>query len=294
MANETWRTHYLPQSYLRQFCGHDGRVLRTFRGPDDKLHERRFPPKATGYEPDLYSLVSASPLLPVQRQDLIETEVFRPIDHHGAVVLERLIGEPPSKLGDDERMHWARFLNSLLERHPQRIYERDRIAEQRARERIEVLRQQFGPPLPGRPDIFELVDVGGLARNIHREHMVREIQNERSVNYLKGLTLVKIAVEENPVLSFVAGDNPVLVNGGQPWPMHFFSVALTPYTLLVGFNSPEPPDLDTLLGLARIHNLQLFGQCEYIFSRDRLEDTPGIKVRTAAQLYLKRTSWKRS
>lgn len=49
--------HYLPQSYLRAWCGHDGRLFRYRRvGPSAKLTCDHKVPKSIGYEVDLYML----------------------------------------------------------------------------------------------------------------------------------------------------------------------------------------------------------------------------------------------
>ena len=69
--------------------------------------------------------------------------------------------------------------------------------------------------------------------------MVREIQKPATIEYFKELTLVKLALNADSGLSFVTGDKPVLVNGGEAWPLHFFSRALSPRVLLNGFNSNE-------------------------------------------------------
>jgi hypothetical protein len=273
-------------------------VLRTFVGPDGVLRERRFVTRATGYEHDLYSLADAGPALTGSRPDAIERDVLGPIDHYGALALERLTTSSPSDLSEDERGHLARLLNSMLERHPQRIYERDLAAERIARERRDALRELLGPTPYERPDVFTLIDCEALARNIHREHLVREIQKTTSIDYLKSLTFVKFAVEPNEEIAFVTGDNSVLVNGGQSWPLHFFTLAISPNILLIGINMTEAPAIDsdelqTMLDLGRIHNLQLFMQCEYIFSKDGLRDGLFAKTRTAAQRYLKRPSWRR-
>jgi len=294
VGNPASRNHYLPQFYLRQFCDRSGRVFRTFRGTDDALHEKRFVPKATGYERHLYSLVDAGLLFPAKQPDQIEREVFGPIDDRGSVALDRLLHSAPSQLTGDEKGHWAAFVNSLLQRHPQRIRERDRVAEKMARKRLGALRKHFGPPPPGRPDIFEQFDVEALARNMHRGHIVKEVQNQRSIDYLGGFTLVKIRFETSPVLAFVTGDDPVLVNAGRPWPVRYFTFALSPETLLLGHSFSETLDTETLFGLALIHNLELFAQCEYVFSRHPLVDGEYVSTRKAAQISLKPVPWRKN
>lgn len=292
MDNPTARNHYLPQFYLRQFCDRSGKVLRTFRGTDDLLHEKRFVPKGTGYELDLYTLNGGGALFPARKPDLIERDVFGPIDNNGAAAFAHLLNAPPSQLSEVHKGHWAAFVNSLLERHPQRIRERDLRAERVGRETFDALKTKFqGTSASGR-DLSDLVDVENLARDMHREFLVGELQNPKSIEYLRSLNLVKIALDPNPNMCFVTGDDPVVVNAGRPWPIQFLSIALTPDTLLFGQNQSELPDKETLLNLCLIHNLELFRQCEYVFSKDPLEDNELLRLRNAAQTQLRPVGWR--
>ena len=53
----TWRHHFLPQTYLAEWCDASGRVLRYIRvGPDRHLHSRRVPPRSIGFDKDLNTL----------------------------------------------------------------------------------------------------------------------------------------------------------------------------------------------------------------------------------------------
>jgi hypothetical protein len=295
--NLSGRNHYLPQAYLRRFCDASGKVLQTFLGPDDKLHEKRFVPKETGYEWDLYTLKGAGILTSSSESDDIEKKVFGPVDDNGALVLNALHEGAPSQLSAEERTHLAVFVNSLLERHPQRIRERDQLAEQMARERFEELKKAFGKPNPDGFDILDLIrdeHVEQLARNLHREHMVREIQDPKSIEYLSGIMLSTFTLSEEQPLRFFTSDNPVLVNGGRPWPVQFFTLALSPRVLLIGVNDQEPvTDPQMIFAVTLVHCLELPRQTEYVFSQDPIVDYEGAAIRSNAQATLRKVNWRR-
>jgi hypothetical protein len=291
MDNSAWRNHYLPQAYLRKFCDDSGTVCRTFRGPDDLLREKRFAPRATGYEEDLYTLVDAGGVFRSQRPDAIERDVFGPIDDNGARALERVLVSSPSKLTAAERENLTLLVLSLIERHPQRVLERDRIAERIAIEREAALREFFGPPLPGRLDVLEILDVEKLARNLARQRMVQNIKDQRWLEHLKSLTLRQLAIRPGCPTWFVTGDNPVVINTGEPWPLRYFTLALSPRALLFGHHAEEQVDDQLLRGLFLAHNIQLFRQCQYIFSQERLQDNQLIRTRYAASTMLKPVAW---
>ena len=80
-SQPTWRNHFVPESYLANFVDGTGRVLRTFKPPTGTLHERRYAPKFTGYQEDLYSIERDFEIGPRGRTDRIEQEVFGPIDN---------------------------------------------------------------------------------------------------------------------------------------------------------------------------------------------------------------------
>lgn len=290
--NSAWRNHYLPQSYLSHFCDSSGQVLRTFRGPDDRLHEKRFPTRSTGYEPDLYSLSDEGLASGDRDKDVFEREVFGPIDNDGIKAFRRIIATAPSDLSDEERGHLALMLNSFVERHPQRLRERDEKAIEMGREIMLALKQAWGLPPEGRPDVLDLINSDGLVKNLHRKHMIDQIQDEKTVDYLKRLTFLKVTIEESPMLSFVTGDNPLLINLGKPWPLEWFTLALDPRTLLLGHAFSEPlDDVDIFMSLSIAHNIQMFQQCEYVYSKDHLKDNPFIKTRLAALTLLKPVPW---
>jgi len=295
--NPTGRNHYLPQAYLRRFCDASGKVLRTFLGPDDRLHEKRFVPKETGYERDLYSLKGAGILGTSPEPDQIEKKVFGPVDGNGASVLDALHEGAPSQLSAEERTHLAIFVNAFLERHPQRIRERDKLAEQMARERFEELKKALRRPNRDGFDILDLIrdeHVEQLARNFHREYMVQEIQNPASIDYLSGIKLSKFTLDEDKPFRFFTSDNPVLVNAGQPWPVQFFTLALSPCVLLIGVNDEEPvTEPQMIFGLALAHCLQLPRQTEYIFSQGPLVDYEGAAIRSSAQSALIKVNWRK-
>ena len=182
--NAAWRHHYNPEFYLRQFIEPTGKVLRTFLGPDGQLHEASFFPRSIGYEEHLYSLGQERTDRPAPRSDLIETDVLGQVDNEAATAMRKMIADGPSSLGDEQRGHWATFVNSLLERHPKKLGERDATASSVT----ERLRNEFFVNKAGSAEsrdrwVKALLDlhVDVIARNAVRTHMVREIQDTKVI-----------------------------------------------------------------------------------------------------------------
>ncbi len=292
--NPAWRHHYNPEFYLRQFIDPAGKVLRTCLGPDGQLHERSCSPRSLGYEEHLYSLGQERADRPAARSDLIETDILSKVDNDAATAMKKIIADGPSSLGDEERGHWATFVNSLLERHPKKLGERDATASGvTERLRKEFLVNQAGSAENRKRWAKTLLalHVDVVARNAVRVHMVREIRDTTVISYLKGMTWIRVRMNENPELQFLTGDAPLVANVGNPGPVEFLSIALSPQDLLYMHKSDEIPE-KTLLDLALLHNLLVLGQSDYIYSRAPLWDGGIVRTRHAAQITLKRVSWR--
>jgi hypothetical protein len=133
----------VPEFYLRRFVDAEGKVLRTFKAPSGVLHERRYPPKATGFQEDLYSIEPETTNHRVRRPDRIDVDFFGPIDNGAAPLAQKILDSAPSALSQDERRVFAIFVNSLIERHPQRLRKNFEVAEASAAEHADEYPSAF-------------------------------------------------------------------------------------------------------------------------------------------------------
>jgi hypothetical protein len=288
--------HYLPEFYLRQFCDDNGHVTRTFKGRDDALHDGAFTPKKIGRERDLYSIHDAGPGFQAARTDIIETEVFGPIDKDAAVALKVLIEQGPDGLTPAQREHWAMFVSSLLQRHPRYINERDVLARELVQDVIDKLGAQWGPPPPGRRDVLASLSIERVARYSFRANLAKTIRDPSVVKYLSELFAVTITVPPDSPVKFVTGDRPVVVNFGERGPIHHLTLALSPTVLLFCKNTKERiEDDDPIRELVLVQNPMVIKQCEFVFSRGPLMDNDVLRIRKCAQEALPRVSaWPRN
>jgi Protein of unknown function (DUF4238) len=292
--NEVWRNHYNPQFYLRQFVDARGEVLRTCRRPDGRLHEDRVSPKSTGYEEYLYSLRPERTDRSPPRSDSIETDILSPLDGAASDAMTRILAHGPSALRDDERRHWALFINSLLERHPKTLGERDAVARRLAEERrSEFLANRSADPESATrwANALTAIHHDAIATNAVRTVMVAQIHDTDFIDYLKGMTWIVSHIEENTEMQFVSGDAPLAVNFGNPWPIEFISVALSPLDLLFMCRHDDIP-AKALVDAMLTHNLLLFEQCDYVYSRAPLWDGQIVRTRHAAETTLRRVPWR--
>jgi hypothetical protein len=281
-----WRHHYLPQFYLRGWAAEpDGLIWRYKREPSGELSAKRVSPKATGYEQDLYSIKDTGPYLPDRASDVIETSFLRDVDNGAAVVLPALARSGPDALSESDKMAWALFLNSLLERDPRTLKKRELvvpgIVDQLANQLITRCDSDEGrerwKAVLGETDLLAF---GG---NTLRRQMVSEIRDGRVLDYFVSQSWRVVKVEGD--VGFVTADAPLVVNGGgDTSPIQTLALALNPKALFF-MHAPEWQLDDELIGmLVLLHNLALIeGDARYLYSQRRIEDGEVLRLRRAVE-----------
>ncbi len=280
------RHHYVPQFYLRTWLASDNKGLWLYqRDMKGRVRaDRRFP-KAVGFEPDLYALRPETPYSVLDsRPDVLEHDFFALIDDAAALVHQKLLASGIKSLTGEDRAVWALFLNSLMERGPDRIEEIEQF-DSSEKIRDEVLRRW------GNSDFLSKIDWAAMQRNSVRRALVNYISDGSFVEYVARMrwATVDIAIDGEHLIT---NDKPVLVNGGSgSTPIHCLSIALSPNRLLIIHGDSEEFDEDFLRRLTAIHNLTIFKQAErYVISSRELEDGPHAKYARAVHELIKQRS----
>jgi Protein of unknown function (DUF4238) len=116
--NEPRKHHYIPQFYLRNWAGSDGRVVCYKRIQTGAILEERVTPRSTGYERDLYTLEH----LPEDLRQAIEKTVTADVDNRAAVALQKMVAaKGAGTLTAEDRLAWAQFIVSLPIRNPEAV-----------------------------------------------------------------------------------------------------------------------------------------------------------------------------
>lgn len=143
--------------------------------------------------------------------------------------------------------------------------------------------------------LLSTIDASALARNAVREVMARVVLKEDVINYFVGMQWLKIHLAPDGAVEFITGDNPVLINFSQPWPIEMMTLALSPLDLLLMVKSgAEDFTRELYLNMTLLHNLELLRQSEYIFSRGALQDYEALRSRHAAERTLPVRPWDKS
>ncbi len=114
------RHHHVPEFLLREWADTSSdRMVEAFRLDIEELPSKRWAPKATGYEQDLYALTEPS-VAGIRRQ-AVETDFLQQLDNSAANVLRKLATTGFSDLTEQDRVSWSCFVTSLLSRTPEAI-----------------------------------------------------------------------------------------------------------------------------------------------------------------------------
>lgn len=184
-------------------------------------------------------------------------------------------------MSEEDRILWALFLNSLIERNP------ERIAEIEQYDSIDDIRKELFEKL-GHYEFLRKLDVAALYKNSVRRALVDYIKDGSFISYVVGMLWTIVTV---PIVGehFVTGDRPLLINGGvASYPVHCLSIAISPSKLLVIHADSEEFDEDFVRRLAFVHSLSVISQSdEYVVSSRELVDGPCTKYSKAIAEYWK-------
>ena len=243
--------HYVPQFYLRQWADARGKLVRYYR-PHKAVVATRTAPKSTGYEEGLYSLEGASP----GRRNAIEKDFMAPkVDEPAALAMQALIAMDPSKLTDDLRIAWTRFLMSLHVRNPERVEQIREMAADGLRKSLradpedyEKLRKPGDPPTllewaeRNTPAIFDNQGMRMLPGVIeHRPPVEAIIQ-------MRWMTVG--TADEFPDL--LTSDRPVYMSHGVNDDRCFIVVPMSPRFMFFATRDPSMFDRVLALGIESV------------------------------------------
>lgn len=116
MAQQSRRHHFIPQFFSRLWAGRDGKLCEYSR-PHKQLVARRKPPKAVGFEFDLYSLPGAV----LEDLAFLEDRFFAIGDQRACDALQVLLTGKPEPLSAELRAAFTRLLISFHHRTPERV-----------------------------------------------------------------------------------------------------------------------------------------------------------------------------
>lgn len=262
--------HFVPVFLLRQWTvgSSDGR-LQTFRLDLPHAPTKRFKPKATGYEPDLFALTK--PTVAGVDQQAVETRLLQAVDDTAATARQKLDTEGLQSLSLQQRVHWVRFLMSLRVRRPP-------FVDHLKREATEILRKN----LAADPEEYESVrgnaaeatleewaeaKFPGLVENIGMASMFSKlVLNPKIGNRLLNLRwwLLDLSPSGRDLL---LADDPLIFLGGIDQPGLIVALPISPNKLFLLTKNPLNEMSDRTL-VELVNGQSILNARTWLYARD--------------------------
>lgn len=270
--------HYVPRFYLRKwYLARKKYFLRYKRNRNGLLQSYKKPSKTTCDAIGLY-LIQPDGLLPQSKpSNEIEAHFLtKEIDNPAAMIHAKILSQGISSLSREDRLTWARFISSLIERSPKRI---DQIVKTSEDEIAQMLLRL--PP-------EKRIDAKKAARNAVLYAMARRINDNEIADEIDRMHWYSVD-HSNEGEHFLTSDNPLVINAGKEAPPFIaISLALSPERLMVMcVDSPEL-DEDFVKLQAAEHSILMCRQAEkYIISSRPLSKGKYTDYLAAANLLLR-------
>jgi hypothetical protein len=223
--------HYNPQFALRRWVGSDG-MLCEMHQVNGVVTPRRRHPRRTGMVRDLYRVEGVAE---ENSQDL-EIKFMSPLDNGAAVVLDRLI--KGKLLNTEQRLAWARYLLSMLYRHPDGVETIKKHMTEMWREGTDALEADFAKMqaargLPIRTLAEETAKRNPGAAGKSAANMIADvIGNSRAVPDIAAMPWICVDVSQSK-FSLLTSDRPLVMSSGLADPLCYLVLPLAPKKLFV-------------------------------------------------------------
>jgi hypothetical protein len=236
MASSHRRHHFVPQFYLENWVGADGK-LACYRWMRSRVIVSRLGPRNVAYREGLYTL----PQAPEHQRQSIEKEFFAPIDERAAKVHRQLVTVGTTTLSMQDRTDWAVFLLSLRVRTPESV---ERIRADATAELLQVLDRdpeqwnqlrKAGDPSTLREWVQQ--NMPAMIENYGTSIVPQLIMDYRPLRHI--VSMHWWTTRLSGASEFLTSDHPCVYTHGYGNPNCVIALPLTPTVVFYAANRPE-------------------------------------------------------
>ena len=240
--------HYIPEFYLKQWAGPDGRLIEFCRRHNKLVRSRPTHPGGTGYSRGLYTIHGAPPHL----KDIFESKFMSVGDGRAAESL-RLMVDDHLIPGDNLRVAWAQFMMSLWYRTPEGVARSsEMIRKYYEEENLEDMRERYAAERhPDDPDTLQeyLKATAPLITSRTTIVHLMDIIGSRKVTE-KIMSMRWYVVRMNSLrFSILTSDRPIVMTNGIAYDDSHIVMPLSPQHIFVAANTE--PEVEKLKALSR-------------------------------------------
>jgi len=291
-TSERERHHFVPKFYLKKWYepGKNGFWLY-FRNELGNLwiHQGRSA-KSIGYEDNLYSLLPDGLTSYKSVSNELEHGFFALVDNTASVVHEKILNHGVTALSANDRINWAIFVNSLIERSPSRLRDIKSKAAGIPFKVISELEQRSPSTTlqPAMQAIVDKMDSTAVVHNTALSVLVHYIVDEPFIRYVTEMEWLTIDIPKGKD-HFLTGDTPVVINAGDSTtPIYMLSIAISPRRLLIMHKRSPEFDIQLCKIMAVCHSSMLTKQTEkHLVSSKKLTDSGNLKYNRIVETMLK-------
>lgn len=282
------KNHYIPKWWIKGFANYTGKTVVHHVGLDRKIHTKCKPPKSTGYKTHLYRVHHIPYLSEIKTPDEIEL-IFSNIDNKAAIICKKIIERSPSILTETERIDWAKFIRSLIQRNPRAIDSRHIAAKSTLNELSND--EYFSHLIDFLPSEFRIRYFSAeYENNLVLFDILRN--SEQNITWIKNFCnfeWLTIHLDSTPI-KLIGSDYPVTINIGQENEKEGYLLlfALSPDVLFTAYPRSLNFANKEYARIAIWYNLNMLcsNRPNYVYFPCELIDTKAIKYRMLLEEYM--------
>lgn len=246
------RHHYIPQFWIKRWCGEDGMVARFMKQPTGFVNSLRRPPKSVGYWDGLYS-----PPVGIPDKLQLEELFFKKLDDKYSKLFKKLENDV-IHLEGEEAHTLAVFILTLMHRTPDGLLDFYKASEKQ----LELVREEIRPKYeqlrgsgdPLTVEEYEAQEGPEAGRRTSYRLLPRLVVNKAVVEFLAGMSW-RIFEADGRARRLLLGDDPLIRTNGLKQLDGHLAFPLSPTKLVVAAYKES-----TLDALATDRRIDLFAR----------------------------------
>ena len=242
--------HYIPEFYLRQWIGDDGRFVRYDRPIPTKIVARRAFPSEAGWVRNLYTSPGD-----LNGDQWLELNIFQVIDSRAAPALRKMNAETVEHLSPEERSAWTVFIRSLFHRTPENFNATMKSATKIYKESLDAAQQRYSE-LRREPDAptFEEYKASLTSAEIRRSviRSIPSLMTNPNIGQFMADMPTRIFTMPPEANEFLLSDDPIARTNGLKTEGGHFAIPLSPRRLFLSAWKSETLDQIAATGSSEI------------------------------------------
>lgn len=275
--------HYVPRFFLKNWENEHNTVYKYFKNTKGQIIENKKLTKSIGFKSNLYEF-NKDTFFPLKDTQVLETEFFSRLDNDSALILKKIIKDMGvNKLSKNEKIIWAKFVHSLMERNPKEIEFKRTTVIQLGEEYLNaLLNEKIHKDLTIKEFGSEIITEQFL-QNESLSLLIRIIDDPHwNQWFCDTFEWELVSIPEN-IPFLITSDNPIIRNYGMHSNKTFsIGFAVSPNLLFLAYERDFELSDDLIVKFILLYNLEIIKQSDcFVFSKYSLNNMSIINYKKA-------------